>query len=143
MGSLRILIDTNICIDAIQKRKPFDIQSQKILDYSEKGIIDGLVAAHSFDTIFYILSQTASQENVYRAIEGLRRTVDIANVSREIIDQALQIKWPDFEDAVHYQAALAAGCEAVVTRNPKDFLSDGLPVLSPQQFLDEINKNDS
>uniref|UniRef100_UPI0030EE913F hypothetical protein n=1 Tax=Rhodohalobacter sp. 8-1 TaxID=3131972 RepID=UPI0030EE913F len=62
--------------------------------------MDGLVAAHSFDAIFYILSQTASQENVYLAIKGLRRTVDIANVSRGVIDQALQIKWPDFEDAI-------------------------------------------
>lgn len=125
MTSNRVLIDTSICIDAIQKREPFDVHAQIILDYSEKGIIDGLGAAHSFDTIFYILRQTASQQSVYQAIEGLRRTVDIANVSREVIDQALQLKWPDFEDAIHYQAALAAGCEAVVTRNPNDFKSDG------------------
>lgn len=129
MTSNRVLIDTNICIDAIQKRKPFDVQAQIIFDYSEKGIIEGFVAAHSFDTIFYILSQTASQQNVYQAINGLRRTVDIAKVSREVIDQALKIKWPDFEDAIHYHAALAAGCDAVVTRNPGDFKSDDLPVL--------------
>lgn len=138
----RILIDTNICIDAIQKRKPFDVNAQRILDYSERSIIDGFVAAHSFDTIFYILIQTTSQQNVYQAIEGLRRTVDIAPVSSEVIDQALQLKWPDFEDAIHYQAALAAGCEAVVTRNPNDFKSDGLPVLSPEELLAEAREDE-
>jgi len=134
-----ILIDTNICIDATQKRKPFAYNAHKILDFSERKIINGFVSAHSFDTIFYILTQNTHQEYVYKANEGLRRTVEIAPVTKMEIDEALKLRWPDFEDAIHYRAAMAAGCEAIVTRNPGDFKEADLAVLTPSQLLADID----
>ena len=138
MGYDRVLLDTNVCIDAIQRRKPFDVNAQKILDMSERGIFEGFVAAQTFDTIFYILFKDNATEHVYQAIEGLRKTVNIATVSREVIDKALQLKWPDFEDAIHYKAALASKCDAIVSRNPQDFIDPVIPVLAPLQFLESI-----
>lgn len=138
MTSRKVLIDTNICIDAIQKRKPFDVSAQKILDLSERGIIKGFVSAHSFDTIFYILIQLYPKKSVYQAVEGLRKTVSVANVSEKEIDNAINLKWPDFEDAIHYQAAVNVGCEAIVTRNQNDFQDASLQVISPQELLMDI-----
>ena len=137
--ALKILIDTNICIDAILKRKPFDVNAQKILDLSERGVVKGFVSAHSFDTLFYILIQVYPQKNVYQAIEGLRRTVSIAPVTEQEIDEALKIKWSDFEDAIHHQAALTVGCDFIVTRNQNDFQVATLSILSPQELLAEIS----
>lgn len=131
----KILIDTNICLDVIQNRKPFNYNAHKILDYSEKGLISGFLSSHSFDTIFYILIQNSSRDSVYNAIEGLRRAVDIASVTKNEIDEALKLKWPDFEDAIHHQAAISAGCDAIVTRNPIDFKHSDLPVLTPPELL--------
>lgn len=135
MAFNNVLIDTNICIDAIQGRKPFSTVAAKVLDASEKGRITGYVSAHSFDTLFYILIQTSKREHVYTAIKGLRRTIRIAPVTQDVIDKALQDKWPDFEDAIQNQAALEAGCEAIVTRHEKDFGDSTLPVLSPEGCL--------
>lgn len=139
MASRKILIDTNICIDAIQKIKPFHINAQNILDFSERETIKGFVSAHSFDTIFYILIQVYPQKNVYQAIEGLRRTVNVASLTGEEIDKALKTHWPDLEDAIHYQTALSAGCDAFVTRNPRDFQKATLPIFSPKELLSEIS----
>jgi predicted nucleic acid-binding protein len=47
----------------------------------------------------------------------------------------LDLEWPDFEDAIHYQAAVAAGCDSIITRNPEDFNETSIPVLSPAQLL--------
>lgn len=138
----KILIDTNICVDAIQKRKPFDINAQRILDLSERGLLKGFVSAHSFDTLFYILIRMYPQKNVYQAIEGLRRTVNIAPVTEQEIDEALKVKWPDFEDAIQYQAALSAGCDVIVTRNPNDFQEATLSILSPQELLAEMSEKE-
>lgn len=135
----KILIDTNVCLDAIQRRKPYDVQALKILNLSEMKIIKGIVSAHTFDTIFYILFRENNIENVYQAIEGLRESVDVATVSRDVIDKALQLKWPDFEDAIHYHAALTSGCDAIVTRNKSGFREAELPVLSPVQFLESLD----
>jgi|GEM_PF-1935786 len=71
MASRKILFDTNVCIDAIESRKPFDFNALKILEYSENRVINGFVSAHSFDTLFYILIQNSPRSNVYSAIEGL------------------------------------------------------------------------
>ncbi len=40
-----------------------------------------------------------------------------------------------FEDAIHYHSALESGCQAIITRNIRDFRDAGLPVLNPEDFL--------
>ena len=57
----------------------------------------------------------------------------------ELKSEALKLRWPDFEDAIHYRAALSAGCDAIVTRNPGDFKEAGLTVLTPPQLLDDLD----
>jgi predicted nucleic acid-binding protein len=137
----KALVDTNICIDAAQKRKPFYRQALTIIEYAQSGVFSGMVAAHSFDTIFYILNKRNSIESTYTVLDGLRRAFEVAPVTQKVIDQAIALKWKDFEDAIHYQAAKAGGCDAIITRNEKDFQQSELPVLSPQAFLYQF-KND-
>ena len=49
---------------------------------------------------------------------------------------------PDFEDMLQYKAAEAAGCDAIVTRDKKrHFPQEGIPVLSPEAFLNEYIKD--
>jgi predicted nucleic acid-binding protein len=134
----KVLIDTNICLDSALQRTPFDIPAAKILSLSEQKNIIGFVAAHTFDTIFYLLKNKYSTDQSYESIETIRETVQIAPVTETIIDNAMALKWKDFEDAIHYQAAVAAGCQAIITRNGKDFKKAEIPVLTPQEFLDQF-----
>lgn len=133
-----ILIDTNVCLDVMQKRKPFYLQAAKILDGSEKSLYQGYVAAHTFDTLFYILTKKYQTEYVYRAIDGLRKTIQIAPVTEKIIDEAISLKWPDFEDAIHYLTAIHSNCDAIITRDTSGFTESSIPVLSPVEFLDQV-----
>ena len=44
----------------------------------------------------------------------------------------------DLEDNLQYQAALAAGCDCIITRNKKDFPLDGiLPLYTPLEFFEQ------
>lgn len=138
MTSKNILIDTNICLDVMQKRNPFYLQAAKILDGSEKSLYQGYVAAHTFDTLFYILSKKHQTELVYKAIDSLRKTIQIAPVTESIIDEAISLKWPDFEDAIHYLTAVHSKCDAIITRDPSGFTESSIPVLSPIEFLDQL-----
>jgi predicted nucleic acid-binding protein len=135
------LIDINICLDSALQRKPFAIQAGKILSYSEKKTINGFVAAHGFDTIFYLLRKKYGARKCYEAIKAIRETIQIAPVTQSVIDDALDTRWKDFEDGIHYQAALAAGCNAVISRNAKNFKQADLPILSPQEFLDQLTSS--
>lgn len=135
MGFKRIMVDTNICIDAVITRKPFAANALRIIDLSESGKIDAYVSAHTFDTIFYALRKKISVPQRYALLRELRLAFSVADVSEATIDSALQLEWPDLEDAIHYQAALQADCDAIITRNPQDFRDGRIEVLSPAQLL--------
>lgn len=139
MGFKRILIDTNICIDAALIRKPFVTNALQIIDLSQSGKVEAFVAAHTFDTIFYVLRKKISVQQRYALLKEFRSVFNIAAVTQEIIDRALQLEWPDLEDAIHYEAAVAVGCDAIVTRNPRYFHEISMPVISPEQVLAEFN----
>jgi predicted nucleic acid-binding protein len=135
MGFKRILIDTNICIDAVIARKPFAANALRIINLSQSGKVEAYVSAHSFDTIFYVLQKKISNQQRYALLRELRSVFNVAAVSEATIDAALQLEWPDLEDAIHYQAAVAVGCDAIITRNPQDFRDASIPVLSAGQIL--------
>ena len=46
----------------------------------------------------------------------------------------------NFKDAVLYQASCYAGVDSIVTRNTKDFRAAVLPVFSPDELLQQIQK---
>ncbi len=138
MAFNKILIDTNVCIDAALVRKPFVVDALQIINLAQSGKIEGYVAAHTFDTIFYVLRKKYTVQQRYELLNEFRSVFNIAAVTPEVIKGALKLEWPDLEDAIHYRVALAVGCDAIVTRNPKDFHEIKIPVLSPGQLLADL-----
>ncbi len=138
MSNKKVLIDTNVCLDAILKRIPFASNALQILALSENNKITGLVSAHCVDTLFYILNQSTSRKSTYAAIEALNELVEIASVTQKIIEASISVKWPDFEDAITYYTAIEAGCEAVITRNAKDYKLSQIDIFTPEQFLENL-----
>jgi predicted nucleic acid-binding protein len=134
----RVLIDTNVCLDAALRRGPFAAAATELLSRSESGKYTGFVAAHSFDTIFYLLAKRYSRTNVYKALTGLRKAIRVSPVNEQVIDQALDLNWKDFEDAMQYASAIQTDCQAVVTRNTDDFSGSKLPVFTPEKFLEQF-----
>lgn len=135
MSLTKALVDTNICIDAAFERSPFATHALEIIDRSQRQDFTGMISAHSLDTIFYLLRKKKSKQETYGLLKDFRRAFDVAPVTQPIIDAAISLYWNDFEDAIHYQAAKVARCDAIITRNEKDFRQAELPVFSPQAFL--------
>ena len=136
-----VLLDTTICIDVALYRLPYASDALKIIEKAQFENLNTIIAAHSFDTIFYILRKSYSLQKRYELIEELRSVSKIAPVTQHIIDEALELKWPDFEDAIHYRAAVAAGCDAIITRNPTDFKESDLEIITPGQLLSELENS--
>lgn len=61
--------------------------------------------------------------------------IQVASVTDEVIQAALQSSITDFEDAVTSEAANTAGLEVIVTRNTSDFIASSVPALLPEEFL--------
>jgi hypothetical protein len=59
----------------------------------------------------------------------------IAPVDGAVLAEALQLPFADFEDAVTAGAARLAGCECIVTRDPKGFRASPVRAFTPEAVL--------
>ena len=135
MTRLSVLLDLNVLLDVLQQREPFYATSASILAEAEIGSIEGWIAAHSVTTLFYLLARNRSAAQARMAISDLLGFVSVAAVDQKVIEQALALPYPDFEDAVQMAAAARAGVQYVVTRNVRDYKAGPLPVLQPVELL--------
>jgi hypothetical protein len=61
--------------------------------------------------------------------------LSVAAVDQSVIEQALNLPYPDFEDAVQMMAAARSDLQYVVTRDVRDFSAGPLPALQPAELL--------
>ena len=135
----RILVDLNVVLDVLQNRRPFHEESARLLDAVVRQEVTGLLAAHSVTTLFYVLNRVQNRETAVTAIAGLLDAFSVATVNDTVIRKALTLNWPDFEDAVQMAAAVHAGADYLVTRNPRDFQEGIIQVVKPGAFLALLN----
>jgi predicted nucleic acid-binding protein len=137
---IKILIDLNIILDVLQNRSPFYEASAGVLAAVETGRLDGFVAAHSITTLFYLLAKTQSAQSARTIITDLLQFLSVAGVNQVTLEQALNLPYEDFEDAVQMMAAVQVGAEYVITRNPQDYRGGLIPAVQPAEFLPLIQK---
>ncbi|MCK7506310.1 MAG: PIN domain-containing protein [Desulfobacterales bacterium] len=59
----------------------------------------------------------------------------VAAVDEKVIDLSLASDFKDFEDAVQCYSAVNAKVDCLITRNKADYVTDILPILTPEEFL--------
>ncbi len=62
----------------------------------------------------------------------------ICSIDRTVLEQALLLIGNDFEDNVQIVAAMQAGLDAIVTRNPDDFAHAPIAVHTPAALLAQL-----
>ncbi len=128
----KILVDINVVLDVLLDRKPHAGPSAALWAAIETGRAEGVLAAHAVTTIHYLVRKERGASKARRTVVTLLRVFGIAAVDEDVVRQALQFSWPDFEDSVTASAAQAAGCDAIVTRDPRGFPNSPVQVLTPE-----------
>ena len=67
--------------------------------------------------------------------EELLSVFEVAPVDEAVLRSAMALKWADFADAVTAAGARRAKCDAVVTRNPRDFKGAAVRILTPAEAV--------
>ena len=132
---ISVLVDLNVVLDMLQRREPHYADSAAVLAHAERGTVRGWLAAHSWTTLFYLYArdQASDQARVY--LTDLLQFLSVAPVDQAVIEQALNLPYTDFEDAVQMMLAVRAGADYLLTRNVQDFKAGPLPVLQPAELL--------
>lgn len=136
---MKVFLDTNILLDIIEGRKEFLIPALNIFNLGMDGSIEMFATSLTFANCMYVARKNVGQ---VRAIDGLRflkKYVKIASMDDRQCVRALNSKMSDFEDMLQYEAALAEGCDVIVTRDAnRHFPTDVIPILAPEAFLDKF-----
>src|SRR3990172_1764976 len=130
-----VLFDLNIILDVLQERIEFYEFSARLLARAETGVIQGWLAAHSATTLFYLIAKDKSPEHARVTITSLLQFLKIAPVDQSTIEQALNLPYQDFEDAVQMIAALRIRADYLLTRNVRDYQPAPLAVITPAELL--------
>ena len=142
---MRVLLDTNIVVDVLQRREPWFADGKQIFyAIANKQIIGCITAKEAADIHFFSRKQFSGQENVDAKA---RQVMTKLYALFELIDtlcidcqNALAIENNDYEDAIMIESAARAGLDGIVTRNPDHFHASAVPVYSPSEFAAMLNK---
>lgn len=133
---MRLMIDTNIFLDVMAKREPFFADSKAVLELCESKKVYGFLSASSATDIFYLVRrQLHSIELAYKALGSVLDIAKVLAVTNEDVLNAYIQRASDFEDCLMATCAKANKCDAIVTRNKKDFLNFGITLFSPEELL--------
>lgn len=132
---MKVLFDTNVVLDLLLEREPFVTQSALLFAEVEKGEMIGYLSATTITTIFYLATKAVNVKKAHQEVSNLLELFDVAAVNRLVLEDALSLRFSDFEDAVLHEAARHAGAQAIVTRNASDFQSATLAIYSPTELV--------
>ena len=133
---MRVLIDTNILLDALMGRQPYYDFADHIIKLCADKKVEGRMAAHSVPNIFYILRKTMSDEERRNVLRNLCRIVKVEGLDAYKVISAIDNKdFSDLEDCLQEECAFAMAADYIVTRNVKDFALSRIPAVLPEDFL--------
>ena len=131
-----VFIDSDVILDFFFDRKPYSDFASEILTRCENRQIKGLTTAVIISNVYYLLSKTAKHDLVVEKLRQLMTIIDIANIDKSIIIEALNSKFKDFEDALqNFAAENDNNVKAILTRNTKDYRFSKIAVFTPEQYL--------
>lgn len=133
---MKILIDTNVIIDALTSREPWNKSAEKIFIMSANHVIDMHITASSATDIYYLIRKhLQNTEQAKQVIGKLYTLVNILDVTEKDCVDALASPVKDYEDAVVAKVADRAGIDYIVTRNIKDYQQASVKIILPDNFI--------
>ncbi len=138
---MKVLVDTNVLIDALAGREPYFEYADAILRMSAENKIEGYMAAHSIPNMFYILRKDLSVDERKEVLLNLCDILSVEGIDSEKIMASLKNRsFTDFEDCLQEQCAVAIQADYIITRNIKDFANAKVKAVEPEMFINMMDQ---
>ena len=132
---MRLLIDGNILLDVLQKREPHYEDSAMVWKMCETDMVDGHISALTFANLVYVMRKELDAEKVNEVLEKMSLIFSFEDLTVSDMNKAAEMRWADFEDAVHAATAKRIHADYIITRNVKDFKNSEVIAFTPSEFL--------
>jgi|SRR5690606_32617541 len=142
--AFKLFIDSDVVIDFFTDREPHANPASELFELNEKGNIVLYLSAVSINNIYYIVRKFLGHRKAIEVVETLAEMTEIVGTTKKEIIQALKNDFKDFEDSIQYSSALTIeGLDAIITRNIKDYRNSTIAVMTPLNFLNMKERNES
>jgi predicted nucleic acid-binding protein len=133
---MTVVLDTNVIMDALQERQPFDVEAKEILLRAQNGEFSCYFTANAATDIFYLYNKARDLKSARQVMNFLLATYKIVSVTHEDCISAMSIPIEDFEDALVAACAKKVEADYIISRDEK-FMRDNSPVkvTPPKNFL--------
>lgn len=133
---MRVLIDTNVIVDALTSREPWNKSAEQIFLMAAQKSADMYISASTATDIYYLVRKYCHDtEMAIQTMEKLYNLFGILDVTKEDCIQALTSPINDYEDAVVCEVARRSGMQYIVTRNTKDYVNSYVKAILPDEFI--------
>lgn len=134
--NMKILVDTNIIIDALTGREPFREDAEKIFIAAANRSADMYITASSATDIYYLVRKYLHSTEKSKVIMGkLYDLFYILDVTDADCIEAISSTVKDYEDAVVSCCACRNHMDYIVTRNMRDFEKSEVPPILPGDLI--------
>lgn len=136
---MRVLVDVNIFMDVLQARRDLRSSLETISLLRRRDEHQGYLSALTIPILHYLELRDYTDQEARMHVRKIIKGFGIIGLDKRLIQAAFtEKKIPDFEDCIQYHSAKAAGCQAIITRNTKDFKRIELDVYTPERFLEVV-----
>ena len=133
---MKILVDTNVVIDALTGREPWNKSAEKIFLLGANHIMDMYITASSATDMYYIIRKHLHDTQAAKQVMGkLYSLMGILEVTGNDCVEALASTLTDYEDAVVEKVASRKDMDYIVTRNIKDYQNGSVKAILPDDFI--------
>lgn len=133
---MKILVDTNVVIDVLTGRKPWNESAEKIFLLGANHIMDMYITASSATEIYYIIRKHLHDIQAAKQVMGkLYSLMGILEVTGTDCVGAIASPITDYEDAVVEKVASRKDMDYIVTRNIKDYQNGSVKAILPDDFI--------
>jgi len=99
---MKILIDTDVILDSIAPRRPYNKSADDIFDLISKNHVEGYLNTSSITDIYYILRKTLRDTASRNEIRKILYILQAIEITKSDCQTALDSPISDFEDALQW-----------------------------------------
>lgn len=131
----KVLIDTNIALDLLQAHEGYLEDALYIFSLGEQGYLQLCLSTDSLSTIFYVIEKNTDAQTAREAVSKLLDFVTLCSLDESAVLRGMTLDFVDVEDAFICAVSMKTHCNAIITRNAKDFANSPLPVFISREFV--------
>lgn len=133
---MKILIDTNVVLDALLSREPYNKSANDIFSLAANHIVEMYITASSVTYIYHLLEKNLDNNDTAKQMLGKLYTLThILEITEADCKDALRLDISNYEYSLITQVAKRHKFDFIITRNKDEYNDKNINTISPDEFV--------